>query len=552
MTLRPGADVSRADETARDSFIISIWTVLSRTTGVLRVVVVGAVLGPTILGNTYQVTNALPNLIYYGFLAGSLFSSLLVPALVVHIDKRNSRQTALVCGGFLGLAWTALLPVISIAILLLPGLLAAVGTDADSGTDQTPAVRLLVLLTAPQVFMYAVVGCSTAAMNAHRRFVLASAAPAVENVGVIAVLSAVGLLYGGNSGRGGEPPLGELVLLGAGSTAAVVVHAGLQWWGAYRIGVTILPRRGWRHPEVVGTISRSLRSVAQAGLESAQTLTLLVLASRVGGGSVAMQIALNFYYLPIALVATPVGLALLPPLSRLHLRGATDEFGTVFIDGLKLALFLVVPAAVGYVILAEPLARAVSAGEMNTSFAVRMITTSIGALALGVIGTTTFFIATQAAYARGDTRTPLRSMLLQTVLFSVICVASPLVPVRNLNTVLGAAFTVASLVAGAHLLRRITRDHHLSIRPLVVSVARASMGALVMAVLVWLTVKAVVPSGEGRPGWILTLLVGSAVGLAAYLLTQAAMRAPELARLRSAVRGHPSPLTDVEGAIRRP
>jgi putative peptidoglycan lipid II flippase len=413
--------------------------------------------------------------------------------------------------------------------------------------DQLPAVRLLVLLTAPQVFMYAVVGSSTAAMNAHRRFALASAAPAVENIGVIAVLGAVGLIYGGGSSQGAAPPVGELVLLGAGSTAAVAVHAGLQWWGAYRNGVTILPRRGWRQPEVVEIIGRSLRSVTQAGLLSAQMLTLLVLASRVGGGSVAMQMGLNFYYLPIALVATPVGLAMLPPLSRLHLRGAREEFGRVYINGLNLALFLAIPAAVGYIVLAEPLARAVSAGQMNTAFAVGMIAESIAALALGVIGETTFFLSTQAAYARGDTRTPLRSMFLQAVICLAICAVSPLVPDPSLNTVLGGSFAVASLVAGAHLLRCITRDAHVSVRPLVGSVARASTGTLVMAVIVWLAVKAVVPNGNGRPGWILTLLVGSGVGLAVYLLTQAAMRSPELSRLRSAVRGHPSPLADAEG-----
>ena len=47
------------------------------STGVIRFAVIGAVLGPTFFGNTYQFTNSLPNLVYYGFLAGSLFSSLL-------------------------------------------------------------------------------------------------------------------------------------------------------------------------------------------------------------------------------------------------------------------------------------------------------------------------------------------------------------------------------------------------------------------------------------------------------------------------------------------
>ena len=35
-------------------------------------------LGPTFFGNTYQFMNSLPNLVYYGFLAGSLFPSLLM------------------------------------------------------------------------------------------------------------------------------------------------------------------------------------------------------------------------------------------------------------------------------------------------------------------------------------------------------------------------------------------------------------------------------------------------------------------------------------------
>jgi putative peptidoglycan lipid II flippase len=160
VTVRPDADISRADETAHDSFVIGTFTVLSRATGVVRVVVLGAVLGPTFLGNAFQITNSLPNLIYFGFLAGSLFSSLLVPALVIHIDKRDRKHASLVSGGFLGVTWTVLLPVVPLAVLLLPELLHVVGNGAGAGVTQlqVPDVRLLVLLTMPQVFLYAVVG----------------------------------------------------------------------------------------------------------------------------------------------------------------------------------------------------------------------------------------------------------------------------------------------------------------------------------------------------------------------------------------------------------
>ena len=42
----------------------------------------------------------------------------------------------------------------------------------------------------------------------------------------------------------------------------------------------------------------------------AVVLLVMLLASRVAGGAVALQVGLNFYALPIALVTTPIGLAI--------------------------------------------------------------------------------------------------------------------------------------------------------------------------------------------------------------------------------------------------
>src|SRR5204862_7263397 len=91
-------------------------------------------------------------------------------------------------------------------------------------------------------------------------------------------------------------------------------------------GVLLMPRPGWRDPEVRVVIRRALPSLAQAGLLAFQVLTLLVVANRLPGGVVAFQIALNFYYLAIALGATPVALSLLPRLSRMRLDGGVAAF----------------------------------------------------------------------------------------------------------------------------------------------------------------------------------------------------------------------------------
>jgi putative peptidoglycan lipid II flippase len=54
------ADMSQAASAAGDSMTVAAWTMLSRITGLLRFAVVGAVLGPTFFGNTYQFTNSEP------------------------------------------------------------------------------------------------------------------------------------------------------------------------------------------------------------------------------------------------------------------------------------------------------------------------------------------------------------------------------------------------------------------------------------------------------------------------------------------------------------
>ncbi len=524
--------------TAHDSLTIGLWTAVSRATGLLRVVAIGAVLGPTLFGNTYQVTNSLPNLIYYGFLAGSLLCSLLVPALVRHIDDGRVRETARVSGGFLGIAFVALALLGPLAVCMLPEVMRVVSSAPTTLLEdqEVATARVLMLMTVPQVFLYAVVGASTAVMYAHRRFALPAAAPALENIGIIAVLGVVAVRWGTGAVDTEAVPAGELVTLGLGSTAAVAVHAALQWWGASRTGVRLRPRAGWRDPDLILVIRRAARAVAQAGLLALQVLTLMVLATRVPGGAVALQIALNFYYLPIALVAAPVGLALLPRLSRLWGTGEGTQFTDTFRQGLNLAVFLVVPAAFGYALLARPLAHVVAAGGMNATTPLSMVAGALTALAVGLVGEAAFFIFTQGCYARGDASTPLWCMALQTlVCLALSALAARAAPDRMLFLIAGSYATAALVGAASLYLRTRARWGPSTVRTWP-TCARALVGAALMAVPVHAAAVWVSAAVPGRWGWLLAVVVAGGTGLLVLLLAQKLMRAPEIAWLLPARR----------------
>jgi putative peptidoglycan lipid II flippase len=509
---------------------VAAWTMVSRITGLLRFAVVGAVLGPTFFGNTYQFTNSLPNLVYYGFLAGSLIPSLLMPALVRHIDAGDKRASERVAGGFLGVALVALLPAIPLAAFLGPLALkiGTLGGPQAIGAAQVHVARLLILMFVPQMFCYCVIGTSTAAMNARRRFALAAGAPAIENLGTIAVLLATAALYGANRSLT-DVPTGELLLLGLGSTGAVVCHAATQWWGARRAGITLLPQPGWRDDEVRVVVRRAVPALGQAGLLAVQMLATLSLANRVPGGVVTFQIALNFFALADSLATQPVGLSLAPRLARMHLDGDETAFRDTLVRGLALGFFLAIPAAVGYVVLAVPLAHAMSFGRMDSAAGVTMITAALVPLSLAVVAQTAFVILTCASYARKDTRSPLRSMTLQAVLF--LGLASLVLVVRGSAVlfVLGAATSLSAAAAACHLtIRMWPRLGPRGSERLVPSLARFVVGAAVMAAPAWFTARAVT-EWLGRPLGPRTGIVAAALaGVAVYVAVEAWWRTPEV------------------------
>jgi putative peptidoglycan lipid II flippase len=528
------ATLAAPAEAVGDSMTVAVWTVISRVTGVVRGVVIAAVLGATAFANTYQFTNSLPNLVFYGLLGGSMLSSLLIPALVRHIDSGDARATERVAGGFLGII--ALGAAVATPVAVVVAIVALrLTTLGDVGGEQTRAGTLLILMLLPQVPLYGLVATASAAMNAKGRFALAAAAPALENVGTVVVLATAAVLYPRIGGLE-HAPMGALLLLGLGTTGAVAAHAAAQWWGARRVGVRLRLLPGWRDSEARQVLARALPSLGQAALAAVQLLVLLVLANRVAGGVVAFQLAMNFYFLPVALAATPVALSLAPRLSRMTAAADEPVFRDTFVRGLTFALFVAVPAAVGYLAIAPSIARAIAYGGFGTDAGTALIAAALGALGIGVLGETTFLVATYACYARKDTRTPMRAMLLQLVVCLGGASGALFVDGPALLAVLGLALSAGTLVSAGYLVRKLMRG----LSPGAESLGRPLLRMLVLAVLMAVPAHFVATAVHDRIGGglggILGVVAAAALGAVIYIGGQAWLRAPELTWITDSVR----------------
>jgi putative peptidoglycan lipid II flippase len=442
---------------AGDSSAVAVWTVVSRVTGFLRIALIGAVLGPTFLGNLFLAINSLPNLAMQ-FLGGSLIGSVLIPSLVPSIDRRERKTTGDMAGGFLGAAVVGLGAVAVVGAIAAPVVLSILSAgiqDRQVAADQLSSGWILMALTMPQLPLYGVALIGGAVMNAHGRFALAAAAPVAENVGVMATMAVVALAFGTGHGIHAAG-VDELLLLGLGSTLAVGLHAGVMLWGARRTGTRLVPRRGWRMPAVRRLLGRMTASFGQTGMTSARFFAMLSVANSVPAGVVAYQMAINFLYLPVQVGGRPISLAMMPTLSRLYDAGRAQAFRNEYAHGTALIGFLTLPAAVAYLVLAGSFGRAVSFGEMAGSTAPGLIAACLAGLAVAVPAESAFQQATYASYARHDARSPFVATIVGTAASLVVLAAALAVDDgRIVLLIVGLAFSAGSAASAVALHRRL-------------------------------------------------------------------------------------------------
>jgi putative peptidoglycan lipid II flippase len=532
-SVRSGSTEARASATvAGNSLTVAAWTIISRISGLGRVAAIAIVLGPTYLGNTYQATNLVPNLVFE-LLTGSLLAGVIVPPILRHLARGDPERAERVARGFLGVAVVVFATagaLLALAAPLLLELLAVGVDDPATAAAQEDAGWLLLALFAPQVVLYAVAGIGAAVQNSRGRFALAAGAPAIENVVIIATLVVYALVFGTDSSLESVGS-GELLLLGLGTTLGVALHAGAQWLGAAHAGIALVPRAGWRDAEVREIAGRGVRSIGYSGLNAVRILAAVVVANRVAGGVVALGLALSFYYLPVAIGARPFATALLPRLARLFHAGALGPFRVELGRGVALVLFMTVPAAVFLAALSGLVGDAFFLGEGQASGAALVAAALIG-LAPGIVGEASFVLSTQASYATDDARSPFHAMAVRTALsIGGMTAAFAFDSPAAVLACVGAAFSVGNIVGAlllwAQLSTRVGRTRAGTVRVL----ARDLAASAVMAAVALFVGVSVADAYPGEAGEIFALLAAAVAGGAALLLAQRALGAPELGLL---------------------
>ena len=494
----------------RSTAVMAAGTLASRVTGFGRLVALAYAMGFTRLTDSYNLANVTPNIVYEMVLGGVL-SATLVPVFVERYATDDEDDAWRAISAVVTTAAALLLVVTAVFVVIAPLLvrLYTIGNDSPSVDEQRVVATSLLRLFAPQVALYGMVTLTTAILNARRRFAAPMFAPVLNNLVVIGVLLALPHVVDEVSLSAVREDTGARLLLGLGTTAGVAAMAVALLPSLRRAGARLRPVWDPGHPAVRTIIRLSGWTFGFVAANQVALMLVLILANREAGDVAAYQAGLVFFQLPYGVFAVSVMTALQPELSE---RWALDDlagYGRRVSQGLRTIAAVVVPAAVGYLVLASPLVKvALEHGALGSTSA----DTTAGVLtmlAIGLPGFSAYLFLMRAFQAMQDTRSVFFLYLLENGLNVVLALALyPALGVKGLALAYALAYTGG---AGAALVLLQRRTGSVEMYDVIRTWVRIGLASTLMAAAV-MAVGAV-----ARPD-LVRALAGVLAGVTVYLV----------------------------------
>lgn len=530
------APASPTPRLARSTATMSVLTAISRGTGLVRIVVVGAVIGTTYLGNTYQSTNTVPNIVFELMAAGT-FQAVLIPALVRFEARGERTEAEHVAASVFGISIVALFGVALVGMVASPWIaeLLFSGSPEAVREEQVRLGTIFLLIFLPQVGMYAVGMVATGILNARHRFAVPAIAPAVNNIIVCTFYVLFGLTLHGEDPTLDLSPL-QIGLLAGGTTLGVIGFCTLPLLAVRRTDFRLRIRFDRHHPEVRQILRMGVW--AAGFLASTQLLIFveLLLSNRVEGGVVALQIGWTFFLLPYALFAQPVLTTLFPRMS--HQVATSDDAG--YSDsierGTEMICLLVVPTALAFVAVAPAMCRAILFGAISEAGAAEVARVVMG-FAPGVVGYGLLLFLARAFYAQDDARMPTIVNLAAGVLGAAVMWATFSLPderwqVPLLAALHALAYSLAAVALALIVRHRLPAAH----RPALLRRLRPQVLAVVPVAAAGTVIGRQIPLESRSVALVLGGLVGVGI-FAAYGLLTAALGGPDPRELLGRLKG---------------
>ena len=376
-------------------------TFISRILGLLRDVVIARFFGASILTDAFFVAFRLPNLLRRFFAEGA-FSQAFVPVLSDYKLNDSPKKTQILINQVSTLLFFVLVLVCIFAILAAPIVIFVTAPGFASDLQQYDLTVTLFRICFPYILFVSLTALAGGILNVWGKFAAPAVSPALLNLSII--------LFGIWLAPRMEEPI---LALSWGVLVGGILQLGLQV--PYLVKLKIFPRFSWdpKNPGVKKIFRLMVPTIFGASVSQISLLINTIFASFLISGSISwLYYADRLMELPVGLLGAALGTTLLPRLAKSYALNKDCEYARVLDSGIRLAIVLAAPCAVGIAILGQPiLATLFFYGEF-TLYDLRMTSKALLAYSVGILALVLSRVLTTGFYGKQNTKTPVKIALI--------------------------------------------------------------------------------------------------------------------------------------------
>ncbi|MCP4759709.1 MAG: murein biosynthesis integral membrane protein MurJ [Planctomycetes bacterium] len=514
-----------SDGLERNTRTVMLLTTLSRITGLIRDGVFSRLLGTYIEKSWFDFAFLIPNAFRRLFGEGALSAAFL--PTYQRVTAEDKRMAAALAGGVLGALAVGLgaIVVLGESVLFL--------VSAASGHED-PSLFLL-MLTLPYIPLVCIVAIVGAMLHVHGKFGPTAATPLILN-GCIITATLIGWKMFDTT-----TPNDRLAITAMAAGSVIVAGFFQVAWSLWALrgkATMLLDVRGALQP-LSEVFRRAAPMILGLGVLQINTLIDGLIASwpalvddpTVFGheyplnehAMAVISYSQRLYQFPLGVFGLAVATVIYPLLTGL--AGNPGRFTTTVRRGVRLVLFISIPASVGLLLVREPLTRVILQGGAFTEADTAKVSFVLIGYAASIWAYMLIQILTRAFYARDEVMTPVRiamAMVSLNLVLNLTLIWTPL-------GVAGLAWSTAICAAiQAVLLIVILRKRGVAPvnREVWSTLGRILIATAIMAACVW-GLSLVWPARESMFGSIVRLMGLTATGGLVILVVASAMRMHE-------------------------
>lgn len=392
--------------------IVGAGTLASRMLGFGRDVVIAALFNRA-QTDAFAVALTIPNALRQ-LLAEGAVSSAVVPVLSERLAKGGDEEARSFFARARGVSLLALVIVSFAGIAFAGPLTELFASGFHSTPGQFERTTDLTRVMFPYIFFMGTAALGMAALNAKKKFGVAAFAPGLFNVALIAAAFA---LRDPLVARGFDASMALAVGVLLGGLLQVLAQAP----ALRAIGYANRPILDWKDPHVREMLRRILPMTAGLGIYYVDLTLSRRFLSELGEGPQSYFFwASRLCDFPQGIFVMALSTAALPSLATFAAKGDMEELAKTWSHGMRLALFVAIPASAALVAMSEPIVVLLfQRGEFDAS------TARETARALVWQGGAIFTVSAvrqlvPAFHSLGDTRTPVVVSAIDLVAFIVL------------------------------------------------------------------------------------------------------------------------------------